>query len=313
MMASHISSLDVADIAAAIKPPMLEPQETAQEKGTLVTPNTLVSGSVDAYRAALKTEGKSAHTVDTFSADIRKLGEHFPNAKLCNISTQDLRDFLRYYTEKGYDQQTVYCKMCAFKNFFRWLVRDEVLTSNPAAPLVYNRKLPPLPKILSEDESARFIEASKTNPLEVVLTMLLLRAGLKRNDLVSLEPENIDISDPDFPTVEVNVNDRYRRRKLELPIEFPDFYKLYLEERKPDPAEKLFDYTEHGINNILKGIALRAGITNKPVSCQMLRDTFGVFQLGTGDRMKDVLKKLGLSPGNENAIDKYTKLADQNK
>ena len=51
----------------------------------------------------------------------------------------------------------------------------------------------------------------------------------------------------------------------------------------------------------------------KLVSCQILRHTFGVFQLGTGDRMKDVLKKLGLSPGNENAIDKYTKLADQKK
>jgi hypothetical protein len=35
----------------------------------------------------------------------------------------------------------------------------------------------------------------------------------------------------------------------------------------------------------------------KLVSCQILRHTFGVFQLVMGDKMKDALKKLGFPQG----------------
>ena len=133
-------------------------------------------------------------------------------------------------------------------------------------------------------ESTRFIDApAKAIPLEFVLTMLLLRGGLKRSELVSLELTDIDITNPASPRIRVNPPNRLRQRGLSLPLEFADAYQKYLTQYNLVGGKtRVFNYTEPAINNILKRIASRAGINGKPVSCEILRDTFAVLLLRSG-------------------------------
>ena len=149
-------------------------------------------------------------------------------------------------------------------------------------------------------------------PLERVLVMILLGAGLKRNELINLTKNNIDISDPLYPFVKIEAGESYKTRKARLPVDFIQAYKDYLETYNPDkPEDPLFKRTERTINNILKSIAERALIFKK-VSCQILRDTFAVQSLLAGESIDDVLKKLGLAPDPENReiAEKYKRLSE---
>lgn len=273
-----------------------------------ITKQSTVPESLSQYHT--KLNGKSVHTVENYGTDVRMLGEMFPNIALCEFSVSDLRDFLRMLHDRGDDTNTVYRKMCAVKNFFRWLVDDGILVNDPSAALTYERHLPRLPEILTREESDAFLKASRGKPLHFVLTLLLLRAGLKRSELVALKPADIQISEGSQPKVRVETAKTERNRILSVPSEFAAAYLQYIGKEALTSDRKLFDYTEYGINKILKGIAARAGI-EKVVSCQILRDTFGTLLLRSGEDMPDVLKTLGLSPGNEEAIDKYMRLVER--
>lgn len=264
--------------------------------------------SLPSYKDYLTASGKSNHTVDSFSGDIKKLAQTFPDKHIPRISTEDLRSFITSYAEHGRKPKTLHRKVVALKNYFAWLTNRKWIAENPAALLVFARVVPPLPDILTQKETSRFLEASMRTPLERTLIMILLGAGLKRSELINLTKNDIDTSDS-LPFVTIRTGGDYRKRTVRLPIDFIQAYKDYLETYKPENI--LFIYTERTLNNILKSIATRAGISKK-VSCQILRDTFAVQSLLAGESINDMLKKLGLAPdpSNREIAEKYKRLSE---
>jgi len=74
-------------------------------------------------------------------------------------------------------------------------------------------------------------------------------------------------------------------------------------------TDALFPYTPRFIEMLLSDVAKRAGVQKK-VTAGILRDTFVVRSLQRGERIEDVLKKIGLSETTwEDAKEKYEKLA----
>jgi site-specific recombinase XerD len=169
-----------------------------------------IADAIPQYQSYLRASGKSEHTLEGFSGDIKKLRDVFPGHKLSDLTTQDLRDFIALFSKRGLKTKTLCRRVTALKNFFRWLTGDKVLLNDPAAALVFARAIRPLPDILSKEEAERFMQASKTTPLEQVLVILVFGAGLKRNDIISLTTQNIDISDPLKPIVKIKARQLLR-------------------------------------------------------------------------------------------------------
>ena len=140
-----------------------------------------------------------------------------------------------------------------------------------------------------------------------LLVLILLETGIKRKELLKIKPTHIDLSNRYRPVLWIR-GEKHKERKLQLPAEFTEVFEQYLEEYQPQ--EKLFECTGRNLDLILKSVAERAGI-EKPVSCQVLRDTFAVRQLKAGEKIDKVLEKLGLAPDsfNQETKRKYLKLA----
>ncbi|MBI5633819.1 MAG: site-specific integrase [Nitrospirae bacterium] len=261
------------------------------------------------YEAYLSTNCKSINTVHSFCSDMRKLALFMGGKGISKIDIHDLRGFIVHMREQGDQPKTTARRQSSIKNFFRWLYDDGLIPRNPAEQLIFTRAIPPLPDILTGEEAERFDAAARRTPLEYVLTLFLLGAGLKRSEILEISISNVDISDPDRPAARIRTKDPSKDRNVDLPLDFVGPYREYLAQYQP--KEKLFAFTDRHLNDILYGIAERAGIKKK-VSCQILRDTFATRCVKAGEDIEVVLKKLGLalSTMNEETKIKYRKLAE---
>jgi hypothetical protein len=84
---------------------------------------------------------------------------------------------------------------------------------------------------------------------------------------------------------------------------FADYVKQY------GNTDTLFPYTPRFIEMLLTDIAKKAGVQKK-VTAGILRDTFVVRRLKWGERIEDVLRKIGLNESTwEDAREKCLRLA----
>lgn len=268
-----------------------------------------IQSIIPKYKDYLSTNCKSEHTIKSFCADIRRFALYVGVKSPSEIDIYDLRSFIVFMKEQGDQPKTTARRQSSLKNFFRWLFREEVIPSNPGEQLIFTRAVPPLPDILTGEEADRFNREAQNSPLEQLLAMFLLGAGLKRNEILDLGVSDIDISNPHDPVAMIRGKDRSRARNINLPLDIIEPLRSYLDQRKPE--DNLFGFTDRHLNNILYRIAQRAGIAKK-VSCQILRDTFATRCLKAGESVETVLGKLGLADStmNEETKEKYRKLAE---
>jgi len=192
--------------------------------------------------------------------------------------------------------KTMARRVTFLKNFFSWLAREGVIREDPSSSLVLERPLPPLPELLFDDEVQRLLEVSAKDPRCHCLVYLVLNAGLKKEEIMGLKLDHIDLSDPQAPMLTVHfpasTGKQHRERRLALPAQFTTILKQYI--AKYRPTQELFVCTDRNLNYILARAVKAAGI-KKRVTLQLLRDTFAVQQLKSGVSPQAVREKLGLS------------------
>lgn len=109
----------------------------------------------------------SANTVSGYSADLAQLvtfkwGEKAePPYPWKDLAEDDARRYLLVFTKAGAQPATVQRKLAAARTFCQFLQREEVLLDNPFSLIKGPKKAKTLPKILSVDEMARFLERPK--------------------------------------------------------------------------------------------------------------------------------------------------------
>ena len=127
---------------------------------------------------------------------------------------------------------------------------------------------------------------------------------------MGLRLQDVDLSDPEHPEIEVHFPGqakRRRERRMQLPSRWTSVYKTYL--NRYAPQEYVFECTDRNLNYVLGAAVRRAGI-EKRVTLQLLRDIYAVRQLRQGMDMDVVRERLGLSEEAWYEIaEKYRKLA----
>jgi integrase/recombinase XerD len=182
------------------------------------------------------------------------------------------------------------------KNYFTWLEREHIIQENPASSLTLERPLPPLPELLSDEEVHRLLEVASEDARCHSLIYLVLKAGLKKEEVMGLKLHHVDLVDPHTPMVTVRfsaaTNKQHRERRIALPADFTAIFKRYLQNYHI--SETVFSCTDRNLNYILARAVKAAGI-QKRVTLQSLRDTFAVQQLRDGVSFDSLREKLGLS------------------
>ncbi|MDQ2906441.1 MAG: tyrosine-type recombinase/integrase [Chloroflexota bacterium] len=253
------------------------------------------------YQQELRLRGKSNYTVTCFLSDLKMFSEHVGlDTPVGRLAKEELTDWLMKlkFGSKNHTPapKTMARRVTFLKNFFSWLTREGVIREDPAATLVLERPLPPLPELLFDDEVRRLLEAAAEDPRCHCLVSLVLHAGLKKEEVMGLKMKHIDLSDPQVPLISIHfpasTGKQHRERRLALPADFTAVVKAYI--AKYRPTDELFICTDRNLNYILAR-AVKVADIKKRVTLQLLRDTFAVQQLQSGVAPETVRERLGLS------------------
>lgn len=253
------------------------------------------------YQQDLMLRGKSNYTVTCFLSDLKMFSDYSgQDTPVGRVTKENLTDWLMKlkFGTKGQvpAPKTMARRVTFLKNFFSWLIREQVIKEDPSASLTLERPLPPLPELLFDDEVQRLTDAASQDARAYCLVYLILNTGLKKEEVMGLKLHHIDLSDLHNPLVTVHfaaaTGKQHRERRLALPGAFTTIFKNY--QQKYRPTQEVFECTDRNLNYILAK-AVKAANIKKRVTLQLLRDTFAVQQLRSGITPEALREKLGLS------------------
>jgi integrase/recombinase XerC len=155
---------------------------------------------IEAFLEALRNRAVSEHTLSSYESDLRDF-ESFLSLRKTDFDSIDhifVRDFLGHLYERDLEKTSVARKLACLRTFFKFLVRDRRLKTNPA-DLISSPRLPKtLPSYLPEDEAAAVVEMPQGDSLKDLrdraILELLYASGLRVRELVGLNDENIDMA-----------------------------------------------------------------------------------------------------------------------
>ena len=132
-----------------------------------VSPNRHAAGDPELQRFSqyLMAERNAAiHTLDNYAADLAQFvaskwgTDAEPPYPWTDLSETDARNFVLAFTKDGAKATTVLRKIAAARAFCRFLQREERIIDNPFSLLKGPRKAKTLPRVLSAEDVARFLE-----------------------------------------------------------------------------------------------------------------------------------------------------------
>ncbi|MFT4718656.1 MAG: integrase/recombinase XerD [Rickettsiales bacterium] len=141
--------------------------------------------------------GFSKNTITSYKNDLSQLQKFLTHKKiaLTKTSEQDLVNFLAFLDQNKITTNTICRKIATFRNFFKFLEIEKMISENPAKNLIIPKKKQKIPKFLSEKEILTLLNSSNNDSSESGVRIscmleILYASGLRASELVSL-PINI--------------------------------------------------------------------------------------------------------------------------
>jgi len=260
--------------------------------------------------------GASPHTLSAYQRDLDAFGEFLNGRKIrpTSVTADHISAHLHELSDAGLAVSSRSRKLSAIRQFFRFLVAEEVIAEDPARHVDGPRRERPLPKTLTVDEVDRLLATARrqmeaatgAQHLQYVrlycLLEVLYATGLRASELVSLQ--RIALTGDDFT---IPIKGKGGRERL-VPLHKParEAIALYLEtERKQNNGEKpdtpwlfpsrgqLGHITRQRLAQELKELALNTGLAPSQVSPHVLRHAFASHLLDRGADLRAVQQLLG--------------------
>jgi len=154
--------------------------------------------NIQDFLGFLKAEkNASIHTVKNYHIDLREFFESVGKKNLSDISHLDIRSFLAHLKSRSYSKSSISRKLACLRSFFKFLARENVLSSNPASSISTPKREKRLPFFLNTDEVTKLIEAPSKATWEGkrdrAMLETLYSSGLRVSELVGLNHEDMDL------------------------------------------------------------------------------------------------------------------------
>ncbi|MGD9617201.1 MAG: site-specific tyrosine recombinase XerD [Alphaproteobacteria bacterium] len=269
---------------------------------------------IEAFLEAVAAErGAARLTVSAYRADLGDLAAFLAarGVVLESAEAAALRDYVGAMTARCLAPRTVARRLSAMRQFFRFLISDGSRADDPTTDLDPPRLGRPLPKILSRSEVELLIAAASEWPggegtrLRAVVE-LLYATGLRVSELVGLPLAAIG-RDPRFLVVRgkggkeriVPLSEPARRALADY-LEIRTLFVPRTEAGGPKAGRWLFPsrggaghLTRQRCGQLLKELALKAGLDPALLSPHVLRHAFASHLLDGGADLRSVQQMLG--------------------
>lgn len=145
--------------------------------------------------------GASPLTIKSYGEDLQLLHDYLADENdvappISRIDATVLRGFLSAMNDAGYAATSTARRLAALRSFFRFAMRQEWVSVNPAKPLRTPRKATRLPHFLATNEIGRLLSAPPADePLGLrdrAILETIYSAGLRVAELVGLNDADLD-------------------------------------------------------------------------------------------------------------------------
>lgn len=257
------------------------------------------------YIAYLEAEkNASAYTVRNYTNDLLEFFDFVSGQgidSLKDVNKQTLRAYLAYLMEQGKAKSSIARKLSAIRSFYRYLMREEVISASPAATTVSPRLDKRLPSFLTIDEAKRLVESPDISQPQGLrdraLLELLYASGLRVSELVNINVEEVNLA-----TNEIRVWGKGSKERVVL-IGTPAANALstYMSDSRRellgDKKNNALFVNRYGgrlaARRVQKILEKYARTINKKVHPHVLRHTFATHLLDGGADLKVVQELLG--------------------
>ncbi|MEH6402222.1 MAG: site-specific tyrosine recombinase XerD [Sneathiella sp.] len=222
-----------------------------------------------------------------------------------DVPQKGISDYIRGLADAGFSNATQARRLSAVKQFFAFLLSENIRQDDPAMNIDAPRSGRKLPKYLSETEVDSLLAATEGTAPDAVrlksLLQLLYATGLRVSELVSLP----------FPALREGDNFIIVRGKGDkerlVPVNeaaksaLAEYLNIRSKYCKKDEHSKWL-YPSHGkeghltrqrFGQMLKALAMESGIPPSRVSPHVLRHAFASHLLSNGADLRSLQKMLG--------------------
>lgn len=236
------------------------------------------------------------NTVQSYFLDLQDFLAHVGIDN--EVTEEKIIDYLEILKNKDFQVSSIKRKISALKQFFRFLVAEDLIEKNPMTFIRQPKSCRALPKILSEDSVKKLREATSKLPLEEqiradLILYLLYGSGLRVSELISLKMNSF------VANKFIRIFGKGRKERI-VPIthrvvellkqwnEVKPFSTWLFPSKNPEKH-----ITRQRIFQLIKQIAMISGIDPAKVSPHVLRHAFATHVLDHGADLLSVKKMLG--------------------
>ena len=270
---------------------------------------------IDQYLNHLRVERRLAlHTLESYARDLAALHAFAAAAERRpeELDRHMLEEFVRQQMTRGLSPRSVARTVAAVRGFYKFLVLDRHLASNPADDLRPPAAWPALPKFLSlEDVDTLIAQPDVTTPLGLrdrAMIELLYATGLRVSELINVRAADLHL-DEEYLTC---IGKGNKERIVPIGDQAARWIERYRREArphltrairlKPDTPRKTRDtlfvnarggpMTRVGFWKILKQYGRRANLP-RALSPHVLRHSFATHLLDRGADLRAIQMMLG--------------------
>ena len=281
----------------------LEPMQSAQPRQTHPWIRQFIS-----YLSAEKNA--SPHTCRNYQRDLEQFESFLKNSGTClspvgemdvgKVDRLVLRRYLSFLHRKN-KKSSIARKVSTLRSFFKYLVREQLASANPAKSVSSPKLERILPTTLTVDEAFRLVESPAAEEhhhpslRDRAILELLYSSGIRVSELVGLNLKQLDL---DLGLVRV-MGKRKKERIAPVGSKAMESLRAYLKERgEMEEEEPLFvnsrggRLTSRSVGRLVKKYTKRAGIFRN-ISPHTLRHTFATHLLDSGADIREIQEMLG--------------------
>ena len=266
-----------------------------------------MEGLLDRYLKYLEAErGAARLTLKNYRNDLRGFLGFLKGQKVASLDRVDrqvVRQYLAWLVKQGFARSSISRKLSALRSFYRFLVKENLLASDPLAAVSLPKKERRLPTFLGTAQVNALIEAPDTSTAQGqrdrAILELFYASGMRVSEVASLDLRNLSLS-----AREVRVMGKRSKERMVL-IGRPAAAALeaYLKEGRlkllgKRRGEALFLNRSGGrlsarsMQALVDKYARKVGIEGR-VFPHMLRHTFATHMLEGGADLRVVQELLG--------------------
>lgn len=267
-------------------------------------------------------KGYSKKTIISYEKDLELFNKYLKEnniKEIKNIEYNVIRKYLSYLHDNKYESTSVSRKISALRSFFKYNIKEKVITNNPMTLISNPKKEKKLPKYLNYEEIEKLLNSIEMNKKEGIqerlIIELLYSTGIRVSELVNIKIKDIKIKEN-----QINILGKGNKERIVLFGEkAKEIIKIYLNAYKDEFIGNISNQyllinkkgkqlTTNKIELIVKDV-LKKSALKLNISPHTLRHTFATHMLDSGADLKSVQELLGHENLKTTAI--YTHISNE--